>query len=70
MRRWLVFSFLAALVAAERFVHAHHPFWWQALPAFALVYGLAGSVVLIYTAAGLGHGWLQRREDYYGDDAS
>jgi membrane protein implicated in regulation of membrane protease activity len=50
--------------------HGHAAFWWHATPAFDLLYGLAGCVGIVLVSKWLGHAWLQRREDYYGDDQS
>jgi hypothetical protein len=50
--------------------HGHPVFWWHVLPAFDLVFGVAGGLGLILAAKWLGHAWLERPEDYYGDDAS
>lgn len=49
--------------------HGHPVFWWHTLPAFDLLYGVAGCVGLIVAAKWLGHTWLERHEDYYGNDA-
>jgi hypothetical protein len=47
----------------------HAAFWWQTTPAFDLVYGFVGCVGIVLVSKWLGHSWLQRHEDYYGDDA-
>jgi hypothetical protein len=48
--------------------HIHVSFWWHHLPAFELLYGLLGSLVLVWGAKWLGHAWLQRDADYYRED--
>jgi hypothetical protein len=48
--------------------HAHAVFWWHAVPAFDLFYGVAGAVGLVVVAEWLAHTWLDRPEDYYDGD--
>jgi hypothetical protein len=72
-RRWFVIagSVSALTVALEvRFRHHGHPvFWWHEVPAFDLFFGVVGCLGLIVVAKWLGHTWLERQEDYYGNDA-
>jgi O-antigen/teichoic acid export membrane protein len=44
------------------------PFFWQRLPFFSAAYGFVGCIVIIVASKALGHHWLQKREDYYGQD--
>lgn len=61
----LLLSFVLDLV----FLHDGHPvFWWQATPAFDFLFGLGGCAVLVLGVKWLGHGWLQRKEDYYQEE--
>ena len=44
--------------------HSHH-YWFDSVPAFGSLYGLASCVVIIIVSKFLGKVWLMRREDYY-----
>lgn len=57
-----------AEVAVKRLFHvdpAH--FWYEDIPAWGSLYGLAACVVIIVASKFLGKAWLMRREDYYHD---
>ena len=61
----LVFNALNLPVLAEMF-HAHPPhFWFEWIPAWGSLYGLASCVAIIVVSKFLGKVWLMRREDYY-----
>ncbi len=50
---------------AEMF-HAGHPHvWFEWIPAWGSIYGLASCVAIIVVSKLLGKVWLMRREDYY-----
>jgi len=50
---------------AETFdVHPPH-FWFEWIPAWGSLYGLASCVAIIVVSKFLGKAWLMRREDYY-----
>ncbi len=50
---------------AEMF-HVHPPhFWFEWIPAWGSLYGLASCVAIIVVSKVLGKVWLMRREDYY-----
>lgn len=68
-RRWF-YAGLAALAGGElaaprlfRAGDAH--FWFEDLPAWGSLCGLASCVVIIAVSKLLGRLWLKRREDYY-----
>lgn len=42
--------------------------WWQSIPGFFAIFGLAFCVIIIVVSKLLGHLWLQQREDYYDRD--
>lgn len=69
MTAWRVVAAALALasIAAEVVWHdASHAYsWWHRLPAFDLVYGLAGCVAIVVVSKALGAWWLQRPEDYW-----
>jgi len=56
----LVLSPIAGLL-----VHPKVHFSWQVLPFFSAAYGFVGCIVIILGSKGLGHYWLQKKEDYY-----
>lgn len=69
MKRWFYIG-LAALalgeVAIPRLLHTDHAhFWFEDLPAWGSIYGLASCVVIIVASKLLGKLWLKRRENYY-----
>ena len=62
-KRVLESSNLPAL--ADKFqVHPPH-FWFERIPAWGSLYGLASCVAIIVVSKFLGKVWLMRREDYY-----
>ncbi|MBI2866392.1 MAG: hypothetical protein HYX99_03415 [Chloroflexi bacterium] len=42
--------------------------WWYPIPGFFALLGLLGCVAIVVVSKLLGRYWLQRREDYYGDE--
>ena len=44
----------------------HAPLIWQRLPFFSAAYGFLGCIVIIVASKAFGRLWLQKREDYYG----
>lgn len=72
-RAWLTVGVVALASIMLEFLYRHHihaAFWWHSLPAFDLLYGGVGAIILAMVAKWLGHTWLERPEDYYGDEAS
>ena len=47
--------------------HEGHQFWWSHIPAFFLLFGFAGCMVLVLVPKFIAHHWLDRKEDYYDD---
>jgi hypothetical protein len=48
------------------FVAPEHPhFFWEKIPGFDAVFGFIGCTLIILGSKALGHGWLQKKEDYY-----
>jgi hypothetical protein len=45
--------------------HEHAHYWFHFIPGFDAVFGLAGTIALIWTAKTLGEYVIQRRESYY-----
>jgi hypothetical protein len=45
-------------------VHPPH-FWFERIPAWGSLYGLASCVAIIVVSKFLGKVWLMRREEYY-----
>ena len=61
---YALYVVLAALLAADHFVHHHGYFGWDEKPYFFAVYGFVACVAVIFIAKLLRY-WLGRREDYY-----
>jgi len=71
VKRWFYWC-LAAIVLAEIIAlllilwSGHRPHvWFEWIPAFGSLYGLASCVAIIVVSKFLGKKWLMRREDYY-----
>ena len=61
----VVFEALNLPASAEMF-HVDPPhFWFERIPAWGSLYGLASCVAIIVVSKFLGKVWLMRREDYY-----
>ncbi len=73
-RPWLIAAgAMAAITVVLELIpglRGHAALWWQRLPAFDLLYGFVGCVAIVLASKWLGHAWLQRHEDYYGDPKS
>ena len=53
-------------IAAPHVLHAEHGhFWFEDLPAWGSLYGLAACVAIIVVSKALGKVWLARPEHYY-----
>jgi hypothetical protein len=50
--------------------HGHPVFWWHAIPAFDVLFGLLGFVVLGLGATRLGSMWIQHKTNYYPEESS
>jgi hypothetical protein len=64
------YASLAALALSEialpRLFGTDHPhFWFEDIPAWGSIYGLAACVVIIVASKLLGKLWLTRPENYY-----
>ncbi len=66
-RRRVFYLALALIVIADFLVPREHAeYFWEALPGWSAVYGLASCVALIVVSKFLGHQvGLMRDEDYY-----
>ncbi len=69
IKRWSYIG-LAAVALAEIvlpliFHNGHSHFWFENVPAWGSLYGLASCVAIIVVSKFLGKVWLMRREDYY-----
>jgi P2-related tail formation protein len=54
------------LPALAELLHVDPPdFWFERIPAWGSLYGLASCVAIIVVSKFLGKVWLMRREDYY-----
>lgn len=67
--RWLAMAAAISLIILDLAgAHAHSETWWHAMPAFDLLYGVAGCVAIVLVSKFLGSTLLQRRENYYERD--
>ncbi|GIX22163.1 MAG: hypothetical protein KatS3mg121_0946 [Gammaproteobacteria bacterium] len=67
-RLWYAFgAVLAAVVAAQFFVHVHAVAGVDGLFGFHAAYGFLSCVAMVLAAKLLGV-WLKRPDDYYADD--
>ena len=69
IKRW--FTAVLVVVAVGEIVLPHvfsgddPHFWFEGVPAWGSLYGLASCVAIILVSKFLGKVWLMRREDYY-----
>lgn len=56
---------LAEIVLPLVFGAGHPHFWFESIPAWGSLYGLASCVAIIVVSKLLGKAWLMRSEDYY-----
>jgi hypothetical protein len=57
---------LLAEIAGRESLHALY--WWHAVPGFDLFYGLLGCVAIVLISKAAGKWFLQRPQDYYGEE--
>lgn len=63
---WIVLAVLTAASLVAEFSMEHHgDHWWSSIPAFYILYGFVGCVVIIFFSKALGKLVLQKKEDYY-----
>lgn len=60
---------LASLVMQILGPEHEHPQSWDGIPLFYAAFGFVGCTVIVVVAKALGKSWLQKREDYYDQDA-
>ncbi len=76
IKRWFYVGLFAVVLAEgalalaqnflpEMFDSEHSHFWFEGVPAFGSLYGLASCVAIIVVSKFLGKVWLMRPEDYY-----
>ena len=68
IKRWFYLGLAAAALAEivlPLIFHGDHPyhFWFEYIPAWGSLYGLASCVAIIVVSKLLGKVWLMRRED-------
>ena len=61
----LVFDALNLPATAEMFHVGHPHFWFEWIPAWGSLYGLASCMAIIIVSKFIGKAWLMRREDFY-----
>lgn len=68
---WIGLAMLTLLSLIVEFTSHHesgHHHWWNGIPAFWILFGFIGCVILIAVAKTLGKLLLNRKEDYYDVD--
>ena len=72
-RIWAVTAAILAVTIAFEIAFrgsAHHDFFWQAIPGFDFAYGFVSCWLIVIVSKWLGKTFIQRDEDYYGDEES
>lgn len=66
-KAWIAIGilFLITIVLEFMFLGGYDSHWWNAIPAFYALFGLAGCVVIIYVAKFISKKFLNRDIDYY-----
>jgi hypothetical protein len=66
-KAWIAIGilFLITIVLEFTFLGGYDSHWWNAIPAFYALFGLAGCVVIIYVAKFISKKFLNRDIDYY-----
>jgi hypothetical protein len=71
MARTLKLVFLVSIglsILSGLLFQVEHPhFWWERIPVFDVIFGLAGCILLVGGSKLIGHHWLERDEGYYND---
>ncbi|MFH1141837.1 MAG: hypothetical protein V1724_09315 [Chloroflexota bacterium] len=71
IRLILIVVILGIFMATDMLVRkGEHSEWWYSVPGLFALLGLLGCLAIAVVSKLLGHYWLQRREDYYGDDVA
>ncbi len=66
---YILFGAMGLLVAIDIFMPRHHIYFLiDRIPGFSTVFGFIACVAIIVISKLLGKYWLQKPEDYYGDD--
>jgi len=65
MKKHLFCLGLLLLALLEIFIPRDPYFWFDRLPGFYAVFGLASCLLIIIICKALGQHWLMVREDYY-----
>ncbi len=59
---------LVLVLSLSLFVPAHDVVhFWGKIPLFEALFGFFGCLIIIFVSKALGHLFIQKREDYYGD---
>jgi len=62
----VAYALMALFIAVDFIMPRHHaPFFWDEIPGFSSVFGLAACVLIIAVSKVLGKFWLHKKEDYY-----
>lgn len=64
--KWLLFAWLAAIVAANVFIHPHHPhFELEKYPGFWALFGVGGGLAFVVILKKIVFLIISRPEDFY-----
>lgn len=63
----IFFSFLAALILIDLFIHKHAYFGFDEYPSFYGAFGLVACILLVLAAKYILRPIVMRKEDYYND---
>lgn len=64
----ILYALLGFLVVADFFIYREHAaLMWESIPGFNALYALVATVLIIVISKFLGHAWLMKPENYYGE---
>jgi hypothetical protein len=68
MVKKVLYALLGLLIVADFFIHREHAaLMWESIPGFNALYALIATVLIIVISKFLGHVWLMKPENYYGE---
>ena len=67
--KWFFYlSIVLTCVLGFYFPNEHPHFIWQKLPVYDAVMGFVGCIIIVIISKAIGHNFLQKEEDFYGDE--
>lgn len=61
---WIIIGIVTVISIALQMLSKHY-YWWEDIPAFYALFGIAGCVLLTYFAKSLIGLIVMKKEDYY-----